>query len=153
MFDNNHLDNSNYQFYQLLTEESGHHHVKCHQFYNNLKIFTDDLIFHFDSDGKYYFLSGSILSKINLDTKSNIQPVNLIKMYLNERNKDGIYYNPKDSCFDMEFGYYDLNAGISYASQNITKAWKIKPLNKDFPFAFINDLTSEIIYYDNGFRD
>jgi hypothetical protein len=74
-------------------------------------------------------------------------------MYLNERKKDDFYYISNDSCFDIEFGYYDLNAGISFANQNITKAWKIKPLNKDYPFAFINDSTSEIIYYDNGVRE
>ena len=47
-----------------------------------------------------------------------------------------------------DFRYYNLSS----VDENLTKAWKIKPTNEDYPFVYINDKNSEIIYYDNGLR-
>ena len=80
----------------------------------------------------------------------------VIEMFLNDLNQDNNYFGNKDDikqgCYDIEFGYFDLNAGISYSASNFTKAWKVKPKDKQYPYAFINDMTSTTIYYDNGIR-
>jgi hypothetical protein len=51
-------------------------------------------------------------------------------------------------CFEIEFGY----VGLDDSNAKFAKAWKAKPTDKDYPFAYINDDTAEILYYDNGVR-
>lgn len=69
--------------------------------------------------------------------------------------QDDQIYNPQfeeiiNNCLDLQFEYFDLNAGISYQPLNIVKAWKITPHNKDYPILIVNDNSSEIIGYNNG---
>jgi Zn-dependent metalloprotease len=156
LFDYNHLDYSKYLFYSLQNDELGYHHVRCYQFENNLQVFTNDLIFHFNDKNNYYFLSGYLVGKINLDTSSKMSSDSVVAKYLYALEQDKDYVDDKkeifNNCFDLEFGYYDLNAGTSNTSKNFTKAWKIKPAKSDYPYAYINDTKSEIISYDNGIR-
>jgi len=156
LFDVNKLDYIRLQFYRLQTDELGSYHVRCFQFVNGLKIFTEDLIFHFRQTKKYATLSGDLIEKIVLNTEPSMNPDDVIEKYLAELNQDNSYNGNKEDirqgCFDIEFGYYDLNAGISYAENNFTKAWKVNPKGKEYPFAYINDMTSNTIYYDNGIR-
>ncbi len=156
LFSYNHLDYTNYQFYNFQRDELNYHHVKCSQFKNNLKLFTNDLIFHFNEKNNYYFLSGEIIENITLDTNFKMNKNNVAATFIDamEQNNDlsGDKEAVKNSCFDIEFGYYDLNSGNNATSKNYTKAWKIKPTNKDYPYAYINDKNSTIIYYDNGIR-
>ena len=156
LFDHNHMDYSKYEFYRLQHDELGYHHVRCNQFVNGLKLFTDDLIFHFDQDDKYSSLSGAVVDEIDLSSTSSMNYSKVVEKFLYLVEHDETFFGNKDeiikSCFDLEFGYFDLNAGISYSDVNFTKAWKIKPTNKDYPFAYINDVNSEIIGYDNGIR-
>ncbi len=52
-----------------------------------------------------------------------------------------------------QFGYYDLNAGVSLPPGNFVKAWKVALKNGDYPVAyFIDDQPNALIYYDNGIR-
>jgi Zn-dependent metalloprotease len=156
LFDLNKLDYSNLQFYRLQTEELGYH-VRCYQYVNNLKIFTDEVFFHFNKDKTYKTLSGGVLiTKIDLNIEASMIQNDVIELYLKELNKDNNYNGNKDDiiqgCYDIEFGYYDLNAGISYSVSNFTKAWIVKPKGQEYPFAYFNDMTSTTIFYDNGIR-
>jgi len=155
LFNNNHLNYKELRFTRLQKDELGHHHVRCYQFINNLKVFTSDLIFHFDKNNRYYFLSGDLISAIDLNTKPSMNQDLIVEKFINAL-QDNIYIGDKEKiingCFNVEFGYYDLNAGIGYADAKFTKAWLIKPRNQDYPFAYINDKNSEVIYYDNGIR-
>ena len=153
LFDYNHLDYNKYQFIYLQNDELGHHHVGCNQFVNNLRILTDFLIFHFDQDDNYYFLSGDIINKIDLNTKALMIYDSVVEKFLYLVEQNGDKEDVINNCFDLEFGYFDLNAGIGYSEENFTKAWKIKPTNKDYPYAYINDGNSETISYDNGIRN
>ena len=56
----------------------------------------------------------------------------------------------EDGCFSCELGYYDLNAGIGYASQNFRLAWRITPEGSEYPVAYINDSDNSLIYYFDG---
>ena len=157
LFSHNHLDYTNYQFYNFQRDELNYHHVKCYQFKNNLKLFTNDLIFHFNEKNNYYFLSGEIIENITLDTNFKLNKKSVVTTFIHGmvQNNDlsGEKEAGKNSCFDIEFGYYDLNYGNNTTSKNFTKTWKIKPTNKDYPYAYIDDKSSTIIYYDNGIRD
>jgi len=157
LFDHNQLDYTKYLFTQLQEDESGYHHVRCRQFANNLIIFTGDAIFHFDENDNYYSLSGNLITTINLNTKSSMKYDDVVKKYVELVTVDETFdaLTLEDiihGCFDVEFGYYDLHAGISDTNENFTKAWKIKPTSNDYPYAYINDENAETIYYDNGIR-
>ena len=156
LFDYNHLDYSKFQFYRFKVDELGYHHVSCYQFKNNLKVFTNDLIFHFDKTNNYNFLSGELIEKVNLNEKFKMNHNSVITEFLNVLDQDKYILVDRDeiekSCFDIEFGYYDLNAGKSNTSKHFTKAWKIKLSNRDYPYAYINDMNSDVISYDNGIR-
>ncbi|MBP1637510.1 MAG: fungalysin/thermolysin family protein [Bacteroidetes bacterium] len=156
LIDYNRLDFNKYQFFRLQNDELGYHHVRCNQFVNGLRVFTDDIIFHFDQNDKYYSLSGDIIEKIDLNTKISMDYDSVVEKFLYLIEQDNTYIGDKkeiiNNCFDLEFGYFDLNAGISYSDENFTKAWKIKPTNRDYPYAYINDENSETISYDNGIR-
>ena len=155
LFNHNQLDYTKYLFTRFQKDELGHHHIRCYQFVNNLIVFTSDVIFSFDKNDDNYFLSGDLINTINLNTKPLMKQDNVTEKYIARIEQDGFYKENTEiinGCFDIEFGYYDLNAGISYADKKITKAWKINSTNKDYPFAYVNDDNSEIIYYDNGIR-
>ena len=145
LFIYNHLDYTNYQFYNFQRDELNYHHVKCYQFKNNLKLFTNDLIFHFNEKNNYYFLSGEIIGNITLDTNFKLNKNNVVATFIHAMEQNNDLSEEKNVCFDLEFGYYDLNSGNNTTSKNFTKAWKIKPTNKDYPYAYINDNSSTII--------
>jgi Zn-dependent metalloprotease len=155
LFNRNQLDYTKYQFTRFQKDELGYHHIRCFQFANNLMVFTSDAIFHFDKNDNYYYLSGDLITTINLNTKSSMKQDEVVEKFIDEIKRNGFYAESTEiltGCFDIEFGYYDLNAGISYTNEEFVKAWKIKSTNQDYPFAYINDENSEIIYYDNGIR-
>ena len=146
LFNLNQLDYTKYLFTDF-QKDGLEHHVRCYQFANNLMVFTSDAIFHFDENNNYCFLSGSLVGKINLDTKPLMKKDNVVEKFIEIAMHEE---NLTDCCFDVEFGYYDLNASIGYTSENFTKAWKINPKGRKYPYAYINDKNSELIYYDNG---
>jgi len=149
LFNRNQLDYTKCLFTQFQQDELGYYHIRCYQFANNLIVFTSDAIFHFDQNGNYYFLSGKLINNIDLDTKPSMDKNKVAQLFKSMLVQDG---NTAlvDNCFDIEFGYYDLNAFSSTANGNFTKAWKIYPANREYPYAYINDENSEIITYDNG---
>ena len=174
LFNHNQLDYTKYLFTRFQEDELGYRHVRCYQFANNLIIFTSDAIFHFDKNDNYSSLSGDLISMINLNTKSSMKQDNVVEKYIDivKHDEDFLAWlrllvemakvdetvevitleDIIEGCFDVEFGYYDLNVGISYTNENFAKAWKIKPTNREYPYVYINDENSETIYYDNGFR-
>lgn len=153
LFDNNSLDYNNYQFYRASTSTNGYHHIMCHQFVKGLKVFYYDLGFHFDEDGM--LSSGPFVeykvSTIGLDTVRNMNQNKLVEIFIDHLKKDTFhdYKNMKldTCCFDVEFGFYDLN------DKKFTKAWKVTLKDQRSPHVFIDDCTSKTILYDNGVRD
>jgi Zn-dependent metalloprotease len=152
LFDYNQMNYANYQFYKLQTGELGQQHVKCFQYINGIKIFTNDLIFHFDQNNRYSSLSGDLIKVINLDIKPQMEPRDIIDLFINQISKDHYYSSSElvNNCFETEFGYYDLNAGTSYKPNLFTKAWLVKPKGKEYPIAYIDDSKNGLIYYFNG---
>jgi Zn-dependent metalloprotease len=156
LFSYNGLSLDNYQFYQLQRDELGYAHVRCFQFVNNLKLLSDDLIFHFDNHSIYNFLSGTIISNIEVDSSPTMNVSEVKNIFLKRIDEDDSFYGNKrkieNDCFLCELGYWDLNAGISYSTPDFRLAWKIKSDQSDYPMAIINDSEESIIYYDNGIR-
>jgi hypothetical protein len=156
LFNRNRLDYTKYLFDRFQKDELGHHHVRGRQFANHLPVFRSDVIFHFDAADAYYFLSGQLVSDIHLNTKSRMTHDEVVEKFIDAARQDeylsmqDISLEDKiDYCFDIEFGYYDLNAGFPPAVENYTKAWKIQ-FAAGYPYAYVNDENAEIIYYFNG---
>ena len=144
----------NFLVYRFQTDQLGGKHVKCYQYVNNLQVFSDDVIFHFDAQNKYYFLSGEIISGINISSDPKMSRNDVVKLFLGLADDDGQYTSNsmKDECFQCEIGYYDLNAGTGNETHNFKLAWKIRREDSEYPFAYINDTDKSKIYYDNGIR-
>ena len=151
LFNNNNMDYSKYQFYQLDTDELGFKHVRCYQFVNNLKVFSEDLIFHFNKQDTYYLLSGKLINSTGLDAKQSLSQNKVVEIFIQKVAQEKASMVDKNSltgCFEIEFGY----VGLDDSNEKFDKVWKVKPKDKEYPFAYINDDNSEIIYYDNGIR-
>jgi len=150
LFNLNQLDYTKYQFTRFEEDEFGHH-IRCNQFVNNLIIFYGDLIFHFDKNDSYYSLSGDLVNTINLNTTFSTKQDYVVEKFIDLVKHDEMI-NYKDiiyECFEIEFGYYDLN-DVTSTDPHFVKAWKITPANKEYPVAYLNDETSGVIYYFDG---
>lgn len=152
LFTTNNLKLDNFLVYRLQVDNSGGKHVRCYQYVNNLQVFSDEVIFHFNAQNHYYFLSGEIISGINLRSDPRMSKNEAVKLFLQFVDDDSFYksIDLKDDCFKCEIGYYDLNAGSGNETHNFKLAWKIQREESDFPFAYINDTDASKIYYDNG---
>jgi hypothetical protein len=154
LFSTNDLSLDNFLVYRLQKDDLGHRHVSCYQYVNNLQVFSDEVIFHFDVQNQFYFLSGEIISGIDISSDAKMSKNEVVKLFLELVDDDGFYtsYSLKDECFKCEIGYYDLHAGTGNETHNFRLAWKIQPEDSDYPFAYISDNDKLKIYYDNGIR-
>lgn len=152
LFNSNNLNIDNLLFYKLQTDKSGMYHAKCYQYVNNLKLFSNDLIFHFDSEGNYTTLSGDPISEIYIGKEPSMKICEVIIIFLD--NIKSIPFNNTliSDGFLCELGYYDINGGTGNAVKNFQLAWRINPSNKVFPYAIINDYEKKLIYFDDGIR-
>ncbi|MBK7626022.1 MAG: hypothetical protein IPJ16_02270 [Bacteroidales bacterium] len=154
LFNANNLSLDNFLVYRLQKDNIGYNHVRCYQYVNNLQVFSDEVIFHFNSQNQYNFLSGEIISEINLSPDPKMSKNEAVDFFLELVDDDGFYTSKslKNECFLCEIGYYDLNAGSGNSAHNFKLAWKIHQEDSDIPFAYINDTDKTKIYYDNGVR-
>lgn len=152
LFNNNNLDYNNYLFYSL-QNELGNHYVRSYQYINNKRVFSGQLIFHFDDSDKLHYIVGNYF--LEIDTNATFSPSleRLRELYINEleQNNSFDYFEIINGCLSMELGYYDLNAGINNTEYKFRKAWKIKPLRKSYPYAYIDDNNSQIIGFYEDF--
>ena len=151
LFETNRMAYANYQFHQLDTDDFGFHHVKCYQLINNLKVFSEELVFHFNQNNEYYLLSGNLIHSIGLNAKSSLNQNKVMDIFIRKIEQEKASMVNKDilkECFEVEFGYVRLDD----STETFAKAWKVKPADKNYPYAYIDDKSSKIIYYDNGVR-
>lgn len=156
LFKSNNLSLDNFQVYRLQLDDLGHHHVRCYQFVNDLNVFSNEVIFHFNKTGHYSSISGEIISEISIDPYPVLDQQAVTQLFLKRGETDEFSSENlrdfKGRCYSCEIGYWDLNAGISYTTPDFRLAWRVKPEGHDYPVAIINDAESKIIYYDNGIR-
>lgn len=62
-------------------------------------------------------------------------------------SKDSI----KDQCFELEFGYYNVNTG-SIREKNYIDAWHITIKGKRYVYMLLPNSGNMRIHYDNGVR-
>lgn len=155
LFRSNNLSYENYQFFRLQIDDIGYHHVRCFQFVNDLKVLSDELIFHFDAHGDYKSLSGDIISGIDVDSSPSMGLSEVENVFLERTRKDhsaSVGERFMNECLTCELVYYDLNAGKGLSTPLFVLAWKINSVKSDYPYAIINDSARSVISYDNGIR-
>lgn len=132
----------------------GYRYIGAYQFVNGLKVFTNHWSFEFGKNDSLIFMHGDTILSLDLPKMPRLSIAQVRSIFINAINADGfiIYASLQDSCMNMQFGYYDLKAGAYNNVHKYTTAWKINPNNRDYPYAFIDDLNERLIYYDNGIR-
>jgi len=151
LFKSNRMDDSNYQFHRLDTDELGFKHVRCYQFVDNLKVFTEELIFHFNQQDSHYRLSGHIISSTGLDAIPSQKPNKVVDVFIQRIKQEKTLIGDSTllmGCFEIELGA----VGSEGSTEKFEKVWKVNPAGKTFPYAYIKDKNAEISYYDNGIR-
>jgi hypothetical protein len=154
LFFENNLNYENKQF-TLLTENDLNIIVKGYQYVNGLKVFTEPLTYFFRKSfpQRLDFLLGDTLlpASIELGTSHQMESNAAFTFYRSiiEADKE-IHWN-SSRCYVVEFGYYDLNVSTKQ-DQVYVPAWRIKPEGGTVPIVYINDITKDLIYYDNGIR-
>ena len=166
LFSANNIDKSRYRYYYYSNDSVQTYFppyarfdqkiVRIKEFTNGLEIFTGHILFHFKNN-VFDLQNGNPTNGTPLSTTSNLtvqQVRTLFLGHIEQFDQRGDFY--RDSCFCAEFGYFDLNAGISNAPENLIKSWKITLKNKIYPFeipiAYYQDDDAKLIYYDNGIR-
>jgi len=150
LFEYNNIDYSNYQFYRVHDEPSGEHHIRCYQYRNNLKVFSNNLVFHFDENDAWYRTSGEIINEIPLDAEVRMSKKLVIQKFTEALLKDNSCHYTKEGidtcCFKIELGY---SGDFLPASEEIifTRVWNVTIKHKEYVFAKINDNTTEVIGY------
>ena len=120
------------------------------QYANGLPIFTESLNYLF-KNGVFNSYSGTLSAGTTLNTTSVSSLKQLRKLFLNDMESfEHIGSLYRDSCFNAEFGYFNLNMGISYAPELLVKAWHVTTKSKLYPEAYYKDGSGERIYYSNG---
>lgn len=166
LFSSNGIDNSKFRYYRYLHDtlqtlyppytKYDQKTVRVDQYVNGVRLFTGDLVYNFLNNNLNY-RGGDLTNGTSLDTVPKLTLAQIRKMFLdNIEQFDHASSKFKDSCFKAEFGYYNLNAGISYAQEVLVKAWRVTLKNSvfpsEYPVAFYQDSNGKLIYYDNGMR-
>lgn len=153
LFQASDLPYENYQFYGLQSNMSGQYLVSCHQYVNNLKLWTGDLFFHFDKDGKYESLTGEIVTAIDVGTSPSMDLSEVEARFLETVNDDRFYSNSKrvaNGCMICELVYYDLAKMEGGSTPDYVLAWLVKPEKSDYPYAIVIDSDQSVVSYNNG---
>ncbi len=154
LFSSNNINLDNYRIYEFGIDDIGYRHVRCYQYVNNLILLNEKLIFHFDALAKLKSLSGTIITDIDCDSIPSMDISDVKKIYIQKVGEDDAPNIDKtkieDGCLLCEFGYYNVNAYVSFSTPVFILAWKVKPEGSAYPYAYINDSTRTVINYYNG---
>lgn len=155
LFETNSIDYTNLQFVNHVVTGSGIQSVSCNQFVNSVKIlYPPSISFYFESTGDLRGTSVVLIEEINLSSEPSNSMNCVVESFINKLSLyhlfDETIEEIKSGCFEVEFGYYDLNAKIINANTNIVKAWRINRKGFEYPYALVNDVNLEILIFNNG---
>jgi hypothetical protein len=122
--------------------------VQVLEYPGGLPLFTGGLNYLF-KNGIFSGYAGSPLNGATPDSSQALTPGQLRKLIIDDIeffNHKG--YQFRDSCFNAEFGYYNLNSGTGNNTENIVKAWHLTPENSDYPEGYYQDNGQKIYYFD-----
>jgi len=153
LFQASDLSYENYQFYGLQCIISGEFFVSCHQYVNNLKVWTGDLFFYFDKNGRLESIRGDMVSAIYAGTSPSMDLSEVESAFLERMKEDSFYRNSKsvaNGCMTCELVYCDLSRVRDGSTPDHVLAWLVKPEKSDYPVAVVIDSDQSVVYYNNG---
>ena len=118
------------------------------EYKRGLPIFTGTLNYSF-KNGIFESYAGRLLSGPTPDITYTLTLGQLRKLFINDIelfNHRGNQF--KDSCFNAEFGYFNLNSGTGNNTENIVKAWHLTPKYNAYPEGYYQDNGQRIYYFD-----
>jgi Zn-dependent metalloprotease len=156
LFQKNNVSLSNLQVYRLITEPSGYYHVRCNQFFKGLKLFANEVIFHFKNRFNSS-LTGELITGVTIDTVPKVSVSTAGAWFESQIAQD---FQFKDSLnafrgrgYNAELGIYELKSGVSTMPKNFVLAWKMNvAYSKGYPVGYVRADSLRLIYYDNGVR-
>lgn len=166
LFISNGIDNSKFRYYRYIHDtlqtlyppyiKYDQKMVRLDQYTNGVRIFTADLVYNFLNNG-FNYRGGNLTTSTFMDTLSTLKLGQIRKLFLdNIEQFDHARNKFKDTCIKAEFGFFNLNAGISNAQEVLVKAWRASPKNavfpSEYPMAYYQDKDGKLICYDNGIR-
>jgi hypothetical protein len=120
------------------------------QYTNGLTTFIESLNYLF-KDQIFSHRSGKLINGTTLDTASVLKLPQLRKLFIDDLQRfdmAGTLY--KDSCFNAEFGYLNLNFWIQDTSEHWVKVWHLTPKFNSYPEAYYLDNSGKRLSYSNG---
>lgn len=151
LFTINNIDYSRLQFLKL-TDDSPHIHIRCYQYVNGLKVFTETLLYQFENSHAVGEPRGDIISAIDIGSEPTMDARTVLDVFISKIETDDPAILNNSDCFILEFGYYDLNAGTGKLEHDFINAWKVSIEGRLVPFGFVDDNKRTMIHYDNGAR-
>lgn len=156
LFSKNNLSKANLQFFDFnVSNQTNTTYVKCHQYVNGLKVFTADLVYLFDANGKFDQVFGDVVSSISLSNTPTGQPKMLVSIFRDSIKADAQMQGYKSEilaeCTNLEFAYFDENASNGSVSPSYIKAWRLTYDNYG-PEMIVNDQSGNVYWYFNGIR-
>jgi hypothetical protein len=130
--------------------------VRVDQYVNGLRIFNADMVYLFKNDTLNY-VGGSSIKSASLDPIPQLTLPQVRGLFVQDMKT----FEPNDSswkegCLQAEFGYYNLNAGTSYAPMQLVKGWKVTlkagTFPSEYPQAVYQDADGKRCYFDDGIR-
>jgi hypothetical protein len=152
---NNNISAVNQVFYQYqsstplghLNTDTLYQTTTATQTANGLPIFFGDLFYGFEN-GKLISASGTVITNINLDTKSTLKLPAMRQEFLADADAfDETKVPFQDSCLVAQFGYYNLNLETPGIAPNFIKAWQVTPAHTGYPIAYIRDDNGKSILF------
>lgn len=153
LFISNEIRTDNYRYTSLrFNSLNGYKYtiVCITQYINGLPVFIQNLNYVF-VNRTIQHSTGHVINGTSLDSKSALTLRQLRKLFIDDIesfNGKGNQY--KDSCFNAEFGYYNLNADTGNESIKLIKAWHVTPKFSSYPEAYYQDNSGKRIYYFDG---
>jgi len=153
LFEKNNLSLSDFHVYQLNTN-MGSHHVNCHQIYNGLEVFPDNVTLTFDNNDNFIYLGGKLINRITIDTIPMVASSNANILFCNKISSDRWNKDSLNSFlnygFNAQLVLYDLNVGTNFAPL-VVLTWKLTVANgSEYPVGYIRADSLSLIYYFNG---
>ena len=157
LFITNGIRNSRYRYtrtyrdsVQVYNGIYDYRNVHIIQYTNGLPIFIESLNYEF-KNGIFDSYAGRITGGTHLNSTPILTLGQLRKLFIDDIelfDHSGSQF--KDSCINAEFGYFNLNDGTGNSSENLVKAWHLKPKFSYWPEAYYRDIEGQRIYYSNG---
>jgi hypothetical protein len=98
---------------------------------------------------------GDLINSVPVDTGPSVSETDAGMLFHEQIARDQEYRDSLNSFasrgFTAELGFFDLNAGISYAKKQFVLAWKVNVANgREFPCAYVRADFLQLIGYMNG---